>query len=322
MTSCTTPIAFIIFNRPEKTARVFETIRSVRPKQLFIIADGPRTETEKARTDATRAITEHIDWECDVQRLYSPKNLGVKKGPPTGISWVFSHVDRAIFLEDDCVPDPSFFPYCEELLERYKNDERVMQISGDNFQRGNPDFQCPDSYYFSVAPNLWGWATWRRAWKKYDERPMDAWPEVKKRNLLTDVFPDGAVREWWEVLFERNWAGTADTWEGPWLFACVANRGLCINPKTNLVSNIGFDSDAAHWRKGMTAENENANIPTTPLSFPLQHPLAVLVDTTADAYTFKIQFNVNRYIGQRVRWFLRSHFPNLYRSLKKLFSRL
>ncbi|MDB5225324.1 MAG: glycosyltransferase family 2 protein [Candidatus Adlerbacteria bacterium] len=316
-----TPVAFIIFNRPEKTARVFEAIRQARPKQLFIIADGPRNEAERKRTDATRAMTENVDWECEVQRRYAPENLSVKKGPPTGISWVFEHVDRAIFLEDDCLPDPTFFPYCEELLEKYKDDERVMQISGDNFQRGNAGYNCPESYYFSVTANLWGWATWRRAWQKYDERPMEAWPSVKKQGLLRDVFPDAAVRERWEILFERNWAGKADTWEGPWLFACNINRGLCINPKTNLVSNIGIDHEAAHWREGLSMEDEFANLPTTPLSFPLEHPPVLLANTQADDYSSKTQHNINRYFSQQWRWFLRSRFPRAYAQIKRTLSR-
>jgi hypothetical protein len=315
-----TPVAFIIFNRPEKTARVFEAIRRARPAQLFISADAPRTEAEKQKTDAARAATEHIDWDCDVKRLYAKENLSVKKGPPTGISWVFEHVDRAIFLEDDCLPDPTFFPYCEELLEKYKDDERVMQISGDNFQQGNPKFACEESYYFSVIPNLWGWATWRRAWKKYNEDPMDAWPEAKRSGALRKILADPAVYEWWEKLFDRNHEGRADTWEGPWLFACIAG-GLCINPKANLVTNIGIDQEAAHWREGITAEDENANMPTTPLSFPLAHPAAVAAHRQADAWSFRRQFNINRYFGQRVRWFFRSRFPSAYALLKKRFGR-
>ena len=320
MTLIDTPVAFIIFNRPDKTARVFEEIRKARPKQLFIIADGPRSEDEREKTNAARAATEKVDWPCEVKRNYADVNGGVKRRPPEGISWVFEHTERAIFLEDDCFPNQSFFPYCEELLERYKDDPRVMHITGSNFLRGKIDFLEEDSYYFSVTPNLWCWATWRRAWKKYDEHPMDAWPEVRRRELLKDVFPDPAVRERWEVLFERNWAGKADTWEGPWLFACAINRGLCINPRTNLISNIGFDPGAAHWRKGLSTEDENANIPTSTLSFPLRHPSVILANAKADAHVYKVQFNINRYFGQRVRWFFRSHFPNTYRFLKILFS--
>jgi hypothetical protein len=316
-----TPVAFIIFNRPDKTARVFRAIRKARPAQLFIIADGPRTGAEKEKTDAARAVTEQVDWECDVKRLYATENLSVKKGPPTGISWVFTHVDRAIFLEDDCLPDPTFFPYCAELLERYKDDGRVMHISGNNFQQDNRSFSCPESYYFSYIPNLWGWATWRRAWQKYDERPMEAWPDIKKSGLLKDIIPDGAVREWWDAIFERNWAGLADTWEGPWLFVCVVNRGLCSNPKTNLVTNIGYDPEASHWREGLSTEDENANIPAIPLAFPLTHPARVATNTQADAYSAKRHLNVNRYPGQRIRWFFRSRFPRAYALAKRALSR-
>lgn len=315
-----TPVAFIIFNRPDKTARVFEAIRHARPKQLFIIADGPRTDAEKVRTDAARTVTEQVDWDCEVKRRYSEKNLGVKKGPPTGISWVFEYAERCIFLEDDCLPDATFFPYCEELLERYKDDDRVMQIAGSSFQQDNTAFDCSESYYFSIIPNLWGWATWRRVWQKYDQEPMAAWPTVKDNGLLKEIIPNGAARKWWEVLFERNWAGRADTWEGPWLFAFITSRGFCAIPKTNLVTNIGYDPDASHWRKGLSTEDENANIPSTPLAFPLMHPSRTVINSQADEYSFKRQFNVNRYFGQKVRWFFRSRFPRSYRLLKQSLS--
>ncbi|MDB5244343.1 MAG: methyltransferase FkbM [Parcubacteria group bacterium] len=315
MTPLTTPVAFIVFKRPEKTARVFEAIRQARPKQLFIIADGPRNVEEKIKTDAVRAITENIDWDCEVKRLYQEKNLGVKYGPPAGISWVFTHVDRCIFLEDDCLPDPTFFPYCTELLERYESDDRVMLISGDNFQQKNKYFNCPESYYFSVSPNLWGWASWRRAWQKFEEEPMSSWPEFKNSETFKQIFPDGAVREWWSILFERNWLKTVNTWEGPWLYVCI-KVGLCINPVTNLVSNIGHDEEGAHWKQGLSPKDEKANLPRIPVTFPLIHPKMVQANQGADAHSFKVQQNINRYFEQKVRWFFRSRFPRLYRLLK------
>ena len=158
-----TPVAFIIFNRPEQTRRVFDQIKKARPAKLFIIADGPRTEAEREKCKEARAVVDDVDWKCEVYKKYE-EELGVKYAPPTGISWVFEHVNQAIILEDDCVPDQSFFLYCQELLERYKDDERVMSISGNNFQQKNI-IDCPESYYFSVLPHIWGWATWRRAWR-------------------------------------------------------------------------------------------------------------------------------------------------------------
>lgn len=175
-----TPVAFMIFNRPEKTARVFAEIRKARPTQLFIVADGPRTEQEKEKTDATRAVTEHIDWECEVKRNYSDVNVGCKMRVSSGISWIFENVENAIILEDDCVPEQSFFPYCQELLERYKDDTRIMHISGDNFEWGRTgNFESDASYYFSRIPHVWGWATWRRAWNLYDIN-MTSWPECRR----------------------------------------------------------------------------------------------------------------------------------------------
>ncbi len=315
MPQFSTPVALIIFNRPDKTARMFAEVRRARPKQLFVIADGPRTEEEKIKTDATRAVTEKVDWECEVQRLYQDKNLGVKKGPPTGISWVFEQVDRCIFLEDDCIPDPSFFRYCEELLEKYKDDKRVMHISGDNFlpyrapQTGEP------SYHFSVIAYLWGWATWRRAWQHYDPS-MAAWPEVKKQNALARVLPDPAVHEHWEYVLERYYDGSINSWDGPWALACFM-RGLCINPAVNVVTNIGNDADAAHPQKD---GDEKTNIPSHPLAFPLAHP-GVAVDRTEDVKNFKEVYYINKRAKDRVRSAIKYRTPAFYQLLKRLFNR-
>ena len=312
-----TPVAFIIFNRPERTARVFAEIRTAKPKQLFVIADGPRTTEEAVVCAQTRAITEAIDWECDVKRYYMEKNVGIRKQPPQGISWVFSQVDRAIILEDDCVPHPSFFPYCEELLERYKDDTRIMQISGDNFHQENSDFKLTDSYYFSVVPQVWGWATWKRAWDLYDlDFPL--WPKAFEQHWLKNVFADPATLDRWEYVLDRYYKGTAPTWDGAWAFACFINNGLSINPRVNLVSNIGFGATATTSK---TPHREIAELPTQELAFPLVHPQYVVPHREYDAYIFRHIFYVNKRFKQRALWFFKSHFPGPYRFAQKLLRR-
>ena len=163
MPNLKTPVAFIIFNRPSLTQIVFNTIRQAKPKQLFVIADGARFPEEKEKCQQARDIIRQVDWDCEVLANYSDVNLGCGKRISSGISWVFEHVEAAIILEDDCLPHLSFFRYCENLLDYYRDDERVMAIGGDNFQDGNK--KTPYSYYFSKYPHVWGWATWRRAWK-------------------------------------------------------------------------------------------------------------------------------------------------------------
>lgn len=179
-----TPIVFIIFNRPETTRKVFEKIALVRPKRLFVIADGPRESklNEGEACAETRKIIDEINWNCDVHKIYSEINLGCKSRIVSGLNIVFDLTTEAIILEDDCIPDPSFFPYCESLLERYRNDERIGLISGNNFLFG--DYDNFDSYYFSRYPHIWGWASWRRAWKKYDSQ-ICQWPILREGEFLS-----------------------------------------------------------------------------------------------------------------------------------------
>ena len=312
-----TPIALTVFNLPEETRRVFESIRNVRPKKLFLISDAPRTEEQRELVARTRAIVEQVDWECEVYKNYAETNMGAKMRLSSGIAWVFEHVERAIILEHDCLPEQSFYYFCQELLERYKDDERVMHISGDNFQQGNPHFVCEESYYFSVVPHIWGFATWRRAWTHYDVN-VSLWPEAEKKGWLRNVFADDAVRERWEYRARQYYTREVTSWDGQWSFACFINNGLCINPRVNLVTNIGFVPGAAQLSDPTLPF---ANVPTQPIAFPLIHPKAILPNRDADAYVFKNIFYINLYLGQRVRWFFRSHFPNLYRIVKKFTAR-
>lgn len=163
-----TPIALIIFNRPDLTIRVFSKIARAKPKTLFVIADGPRSDHpgDIKKCAEARSIIESVDWDCTVHKNYSDINLGCGRRLASGISWVFEKVEEAIILEDDCLPHPTFFRFCKELLERYRDDERIMQINGQNFQ--HKSMRTSYSYLFSYSNNCWGWATWRRAWQHFD----------------------------------------------------------------------------------------------------------------------------------------------------------
>ncbi len=306
------PVALCIFNRPDKTARTFEMIRQARPAILFVIADAPRTEKERDLCNATRAVTEHIDWPCDVRRKYAETNMGCEC-VRSGISWVFTQVDRAIILEDDCVPHPDFFPFCAELLERYKDEKRIMCIAGTNFQQGNKKFVCPESYYFATVLQQQGWATWRRAWNLYDST-LSAWPALEQSGALKEIFPDPAVREHWRYKYQGYYDNPLKTnWDSKWAFTCVFHRAYCITPKVNFISNIGYGSDATHTT---TAAPGKANLPVYPLEFPLTHPTIIAPNENADAYEAKHYRGINLYAYQRILWFFKSHFPKIYQSTK------
>lgn len=275
-------VAFIIFNRPDTTRIVFEQIRLARPDRLFVIADGPRlNKTGEAQrcAEARQIVDNGVDWDCQVLKNYAESNLGCRFRPPSGISWVFEHVDHCIILEDDCVPHPSFFPFCQELLEKYQNDTRIMSISGDNFQKG--EGRTPYSYYFSDIVHIWGWATWKRAWDKYDGE-MSLWPELKRGGWLHDIFPDARVVRYWTDICNNVHNGS-NTWDMQWLLSCWLNRGLCILPKANLVSNIGFDKNATHSTKGSFL----SKLPTVEMKMPLLHPPNMIRDARADIATFE-----------------------------------
>lgn len=277
----TTPIAFLIFNRPETTKRVFESIRAARPARLLIVADGPRPhrEGEVEKVAATRQIVSQIDWPCEVATNFSETNLGCKQRVASGLTWAFQQSESLIILEDDCVPHPSFFGYCEQLLERYADDERVMMISGDNFQ---PAQRTPNSYYFSRWSHIWGWASWRRAWDHFDVE-VASWPETKFDRELRSVFGCDAEYEHWCGVLDRQHAGEIDTWDFPWQYACWKQRGLTVLPETNLISNIGFGNDATHTTDSLS---RLANLPTAEIG-PLRHPSEVAANEEADRHTWE-----------------------------------
>lgn len=308
-----TPVAFIIFNRPKETQCVFDVIKTIKPKKLFIISDGPRNKEEVLVCNEVRSIVENIDWPCEVQRNYSDTNLGCKKRVSTGIDWVFEHTDKAIILEDDCLPEPTFFPFCEELLEKYKDNEEVMHISGNFFHQKNRNFISNNSYFFSSIPHIWGWATWRRTWKKYDVA-MSEWPKLKEFGKLKHIFNNEAVYEYWSTVWDQYKKDKIDSWDGQWLFACIKNKGICINPTINLVSNIGFGTDATHTKKS----NLFSSIPTMPIAFPLSHPKKIEIDWVSDNFTWRQNFGINRKLSQRILGPLRRKFPYFYGIAKKL----
>ena len=277
------PILFIIFNRPETTRIVFEAIRNIRPKELYICADGPRVSvpSDQQRCEAARSIIDCVDWQCEIKTLFRNSNLGCKYAVSGGVDWFFDNVDAGIVLEDDCLPDESFFRFCEELLLRYRDDERVMQICGSNFLNGWR--RSRESYYFSLFGPIWGWASWRRAWAHYDVE-MKLWPEVKQKGALADICLNRDEENFRLDLYERLYNGEIDTWDYQWGFAKMINSGYSITPNVNLISNIGFGVGATHT--STVSDNKFAEMKRNAIEFPLLHPGYIVRDTESDLKYF------------------------------------
>lgn len=281
----TTPILLIAWRRPHTLRQVIDAIRPIAPTRLFVACDGPNPdhpgETEKVA--ATRQVIEdELDWTCEIKKFYSVANKGCRLGVSGAITWFFENVEEGIILEDDCVPHPDFFPYCTTLLEKYRHDTRVWCISGNNFQNGH--WRGDGSYYFSRYNHCWGWASWRRCWQCYDAE-LNQWPALRDSGFLDTILQNPIERQYWSKIWQRLVdQGMPDTWDYQWFFACLANGGLTTIPNRNLVGNVGFGEDATHTT--MDAEHTIAVGSLT----NLRHPNFVLLNTTADNYTFKHHF--------------------------------
>lgn len=277
------PVLFVIFNRPETTERVFSAIRQYQPDVLYVAADGPREgrENEAQLCATTRAIVNEVDWECEVKTLFKDKNVGCGIGVSSAITWFFEHEEYGIILEDDCLPDASFFLYCEELLIRYKEDISVSQIAGASFL--NNVIRGSGSYYFSHFSGIWGWATWRRSWENFTF-DLDDVDEMFESGKLDHVFQSKAEKSFWfKKLKKESLKLVYDTWDYQWLFNQWKNSTMGISPNCNLISNIGFDTASTHLFLKDSMRDPQVN---RPIEFPLIHP-SKKIDSYADGYIYK-----------------------------------
>ncbi len=285
--SMKSPILFIVFNRPEQTRQVFEAIRRARPPKLYVVADGPRADRpgDVEMSEQTRRIATDVDWPCEVNTLFREANVGCRMSVSTGISWFFSQEPEGIILEDDCLPCASFFPFCEELLDRYRNVERVAMISGMNF--------CPtdeaaiESYRFSRFPHIWGWATWKRTWDHYDAN-LDAWPTLRRGDWLRSRMnvPSGS-RRFWKSMFDLTHMNYFDTWDYALYFSVLKMNTLAVIPKQSLIHNIGFSPDATHTR----SPDPRLTPEVADMDFPLVHPSDVVASPKHDIW---VDLNIHR----------------------------
>ena len=280
------PVVFCVFNRPTPTRTVFAAIARARPARLLIVADGPRKDRpgEEDLCRQVREIAQQVDWPCDVLTNFSATNLGCRERIISGLNWAFSLVEEAIILEDDCLPDPSFFPFCQEMLERYRGDSRIAMISGDNFT-GVP-LPTGDSYFFSRMTHVWGWATWRSAWSRYD-RHLRQWPEIKRANLLSEIFDDPRLVEYWTARFDEMHDDTGpNTWDYQWAYTNLIHNALCVTPAVNMVTNIGFGADATHT----SGADQNMTLASHSMEWPLRHPPGFVPMRSMDRLSQKLVF--------------------------------
>ena len=267
-------VLLLTFNRPDTTKQVIDALRQVKPSHLFVFNDGPRPSMpdDRDKVDRTRrVIQEGIDWPSKVETLYLDENRGIVDGPPDAIDWFLSQVPEGIILEDDCVPHPDFFYYCDELLDRYRDDHRVWVVSGDNSLK--LPITEPSSYGFISDPLIWGWATWRRAWQHHD-RDMSDWSSFRRSREFRRVVPDRVERARRRYLFDsKPWS----TWDYQWSYTVLKNRGLVAVPRGNLISNVGFEHPDAHNTFG---PSQQANAATFAI-LPITHPRSVEKDPMA-----------------------------------------
>lgn len=299
------PVLVIAFNRPEEFERLLARLREIQPKHVYVAVDGPREghQTDFEGVCRTRDLVKSIDWQCNVKTLFREVNLGCGLGVSSAITWFFENVDRGIILEDDLVPDPSFFPFCTELLERYENDPRVFAISGCNYAPPSEQSSA-DAYRFSRVPHIWAWATWKRSWQKY-QLDIGGW----RNQLPTKKLWNAGGRSisgftYWMTTFDLLARKQIDTWDGQLVFAAMRTDGLTATSNVNLVENLGFGESATHTKRTPRhlRQVEPIELPTT--------PIRVAVDERADAWTRRHHFEATlpgfvqqgtRYLKQLLR---------------------
>jgi hypothetical protein len=288
------PILLITFNRLRVTQKVFAAIRDVKPSKLYIASDGARSHCvgEAQKVDEVRQfLLSAVDWPCDVHTLFRSSNAGCKMGVSGAIDWFFKTEESGIILEDDCLPHPDFFKFCAEMLNRHKNDSRVLAINGCNFQ--NDQKRGQGDYYFSRFMHVWGWATWRRAWDQNDV-DLKFWPTWKQSQTWLSFFGRDAIqRRFWDRVFDRMYAQKIDTWDHAWVASLWHANGFVITPNVNMVSNIGFGADATHT---FNQDSMMADRPVFAMA-TMTAPASMGIDRAADRYTFDHSFG-----GRNKRW--------------------
>lgn len=288
------PVVFVIYNRPELTKAVMRAIRARRPSRLIVVADGPKRgdADDEARCRAARAAALEVDWRCAVETDFADQNLGCAVRVSSGLSNAFRLCDAAVILEDDTIPSADFFRFAEELLHRFADDERIFTVSGSNFLFRDV---TAASYYFSRFPNIWGWATWARAWRHYDHS-LAAWTHLRDSSWLVDLLGELRAAAYWRRVFDQTLSGGVDSWAYRWFFTAWRHSALAVIPRRNLVTNVGFGAAATHTN---SIASPLAAVPRQRLSFPLNHPPAVERHEDADQFMQRVVFERQRLLWLR-----------------------
>lgn len=281
-----TAILYLVFNRLESVKKSFEPIKIIAPKRLYVSADGPRDTHDEDKEKCAKVrqyIKEHVNWNCEVHYLYRDLNLGCGKAVSEAIDWFFDKEDEGIIIEDDCVPDLSFFKFCEELLNRYRNHKNIFQIAGSNWQKGIK--RGAADYYFSYISSVWGWATWRDRWDLY-RYTIDLYSEdyMKMTSNLKQIALNQREVYYHLNCFEKTASGLLDTWDYQWRYLMFLNRGKNIVPNCNLISNVGFGEEGTHT---LNSEHWRSKLKAKELNFPLKHPKSLSVNKKADGFLAK-----------------------------------
>ena len=292
--SLKTPVLFLVFNRPNETGQVFRKIRKAKPPKLYVAVDGPRlaVEGENETIEKVREIATNVDWSCEVKTLFRDKNLGCKYAVSEAIDWFFENEEQGIILEDDCLPSHSFFKFCEDLLDKYKNNSQVGMISGCNLTNYTKTDQ---SYFFSYG-GIWGWATWKRAWKDYDVE-MKKWKNMNSRKIIKSFINNDKIYEMFKKNYDKVFNGDIDTWDYQWQFTRLLNKSLTATPCKNLVSNIGFNEKATHTSN----ENKYSNLKSHNIEFPLIHPKKIYICSNFEKRTIFMHYKEKKNIFNKLK---------------------
>ncbi len=302
------PVLMLVFNRPVETQRVFDAVKAAKPSRLYVAADGARAHkpADEELSDKTRAIFKQIDWPCELKTLYREQNLGCGPAVSNAITWFFEQEEMGIILEDDCLPAPDFFGFCKTMLNYYKNDEQVMQICGSNFQQGIK--RGPASYYFSMHSFIWGWATWRRAWKHYNYELNN----IENDTLLNlDYYtPHEGLKRYWKHIFMFSKKQVFNTWDYQWGLTILKQKGVSLVPNVNLITNIGNTDNSAHGSSDDSSwtVNQQAGVLKE-----ITYAANVKLDKEADIYFYEQALKPKNNLVQKVvkTWrFLKTKFIN------------
>lgn len=314
-----TPVLFIIFNRDDITCQVFNQLRLIRPKYLFVAADGPRPDRpeDAEKCLKTRNIIRQIDWDCELKTLFRDSNLGCRLAVSSAVTWFFENVTQGIILEDDCFPDLSFFGYCEMLLEKYKEDESVFHINGTDFS--GVKVKNPDSYYFTQFQSIWGWATWKRAWEHYDLYMSD-YKAYKDKLFKHYAYISREAEKHYKKGFDRI-TEEHTSWDAQWMYVIIKFNGLTITPQVNLIRNIGTTNNPTH---SFLNDSYRDSIELGKMLLPVKHP-EFIINNRIDRLNFanyrgKSLYRIVRIIKENgvnkvFLYFLKVHFM-LYIKIK------